>query len=87
MAVDIEVIKCLQICRNRRKIFQIGFVLAPALIEGRIIGILPVAQVGRGDDEIIVVCFGKSSVPAGQMGLHTKLYTEAEGDPVCIFFF
>ena len=87
MAVDIEVTECLQIFRNRCKIFQIGLVLAASLIEGRIIRVLPVAQVGRGNDEIIGMCFGESGVPAGQVGLHTKFHAEAEGDPVCVLFF
>ena len=86
MAVDIEVAESLQILRDGCKVFQICLILTASFVESRIVRILPVADVGGGDDEIILMGYHKSRILPCKMGLHPQFYAEAERDLACVSF-
>ena len=62
MAVNIEIAETFQIFQNRFKIFAVGFFLRPSLVKSGIIGVFSIAEMGRGDDEVIFVRFGKGGI-------------------------
>ena len=58
MTVDIKIAEDIQILKDGRKIFPVGFFVTAPLIKGRIVGILSVADMGRSYDEIKRVASG-----------------------------
>lgn len=78
MAVDIKVAESLQILRDGCKVFQVGFVLTASLVESRIVRILSVADMGGGDDEIIIMGLYKGSILPGKMAASPTLRRSRE---------
>ena len=58
MTVDIKIAEDIQILKDGRKIFPVGFFVTAPLIKGRIVGIPSVADMGRSYDEIKRVASG-----------------------------
>ena len=87
MTVDIKIAEDIQILKDGRKIFPVGFFVTAPLIKGRIVGIPSVADMGRSYDEIKRVASGIPVQFLLEMRLDSELHTKEDLDLIFIFFF
>ena len=87
MTVDIKIAEDIQILKDGRKIFPVGFFVTAPLIKGRIVGIPSVADMGRSYDEIKRVASGIPVQFLLEMRLDSELHTKEDLNLIFIFFF
>ena len=85
MTVHIVVGKFPDVLQNRFEVFPVGFLLGASLVEGGIIGVLTVTDVGGADDKVELVGFGEDSILTHAFRLQTQLHAEEQLDPVPVF--
>ena len=86
VTVHIEVGERPDILQDGFKVFAIGFGYASSLKEGRIVGILSVADMRGADDKVEIVGLRIDCVFAKDLLLQTELYAEEDADLLLIFF-
>ena len=74
----------LYIFNHAFEVFPISRFLAAVFIKCRIIGVLPVYDMGGADNKVKLVCMCVSSQLFGEIRLQPKLYAEQNPNPVLV---
>ena len=87
MAIHVEVGEFPDVLQNGFKVLPVGHIIVPALKEVGIVGVLAVADMGGGDNEIKFIVLGKYGIFSQYFRLQANLNAVEQADFILVFGF